>query len=89
MRLHASTYRCELQTEMPKILNVYELLVSHNLDSISEELLPWNSHFCKCLFNTETYILLTKQHKNMNLRIQNNKNLATWYLLEHVLELYK
>ena len=89
MKLHIMTYRRELQTEIPKIKNVNELLVTHDLDSTLEELRPWNSHFYKCPFKLEKYILLTKQHKSMNLRIRNIKYLATWYLLEYVLVLYK
>ena len=64
-------------------------LLTRVLDIIYEELRPWNSHFCKYLFITEKRFLLTKHHENRNLRIQNNKNLATWYFLGHISVHYK
>ena len=45
--------------------------------------------FICAFFLTENHFWLTQQHNNRNLRIQNNKNPATWYLLGRVSVLQK
>ena len=62
---------------------------TRDLDIVFEELPPWNSHFCKCLCSTKKQNILNKQHKNKNLRTQNNENLAFWFLLEKVSVVYE